>query len=259
MSTLEPSPRTPGSLKHRLLSISELDLRARWLESELVGWGATLGARVLNELAEECEAARSDAREAMIAVALCFVRMSETQTLRELRCEAQASRLFSLERLLRRGEPNVDEDLQFRVPNYGGGRELSLGERRSLARRPDRRHFDRLLSDPHPMVASILLRNPRLTQDDVLRIVTRRPAIPSVILEVATNPRWIARGRIRHAILLNPTSPNETAMPLIGLCSRTELEELVSSGQLPLVRRATALELVERRPPHEAPERGALH
>lgn len=242
-----------------MLSISELELRARWLESELDGWGAMLGARLLNELAAECEAARSGAQEAMVAVALCFIRMSETSTLGRLRGEAQASRLFSLERLLRRGEPNVDEELQFRVPNYGAGREISLGERRSLARRPDRRNFERLLSDPHPMVAQILLRNPRLTQDDVLRIVTRRPANPSVILEVATNPRWIARGRVRQAILLNPTSPNETAMPLIGLCSRTELAELVSSGQLPLVRRATALELVERRPPHEAPERGALH
>jgi len=259
VSTLEPSPHAAGSLEHRLLSISELELRSRWLESELDGWGAVLGARLLNELAAECEAARSAAREAMVAVALCLVRMRETAALGRLRDEALASRLFSLERLLRRGEPNVDEELRFRIPNYGAGRELSLGERRSLARRPDRRHFDRLLADPHPMVAQILLGNPRLTQDDVLRIVTRRPANLSVILEVATNPRWIARGRVRHAILLNPTSPNEVAMPLIGLCSRTELEELVGSGQLPLVRRATALELLERRPPHQAPDRGALH
>ncbi|MGE0322565.1 MAG: hypothetical protein AB7S68_09695 [Polyangiaceae bacterium] len=251
-----------GSLKHRLLTISELELRARWLQAELPGWGVQVAGRILNELAVECEAAHSRAREAMVAVALCLVRMADDPWLKELREEAGNARLMSLERLLRRGEIASDETAepaQLRVPDYGAGRELSLGERRSLARRPDRRNFDRLLGDPHPMVVQILLRNPRLTLDDVVRMTSRRPANRHVLQEIVTSSRWVARSRVRLSVLLNPGAPDALVMPYLPLCGRRELEELIESGRLPLVRRATAHELLERRPPMAEPDTLDVH
>ncbi len=261
MRSLESSAAS-GSLKHRLLTISELELRARWLQSQLPKWGVQLASRILNELAVECEAAHSRAREAMVAVSLCIVRMAEEPWLAELRDEASGARLLSLERLLRRGEISSDEQAepdQLRVPDYGSGRELSLGERRSLARRPERRNFDRLLGDPHPMVVQILLRNPRLTLDDVVRMTSRRPANPRVLREIVTSSRWVARSRIRLSVLLNPGAPDPLVMPYLPLCGRLELEELIESGRLPIVRRATAHELLERRPPMSEPDTLDLH
>ncbi|MCA9630944.1 MAG: hypothetical protein KC766_24935 [Myxococcales bacterium] len=251
-----------GSLKHRLLTLSELELRARWLQAELPGWGPQLASRILNELAGECEAAHSRAREAMVAVALCLVRMADEPWLRELSRETSSARLLSLERLLRRGEiaPEEQAELdQLRVPDYGAGRELSLGERRALARRPERRHFDRLLGDPHPMVVQILLRNPRLTLDDVVRMTSRRPANRRVLREIVTSSRWVARSRVRLSVLLNPGAPDPLVMPFLPLCGRQELQELIDSSRLPLVRRATAHELLERRPPMAEPDALDVH
>lgn len=261
MPSVEPAAAS-GSLKHRLLTISELELRARWLQAQLPEWGVQLSSRILNELAVECEAAHSSAREAMVAAALCLVRMAEDPWLEELREEATGSRLLSLERLLRRGEVATDEQAQpdqLRVPDYGAGRELSLGERRSLARRPERRNFDRLLGDPHPMVVQILLRNPRLTLDDVVRMTSRRPANRRVLQEIVTSSRWVARSRVRLSVLLNPGAPDPLVMPFLPLCGRLELQELVESGRLPLIRRATAHELLERRPPMAEPDTLDMH
>ncbi len=249
-------------LKRRLLALSGLELRARWLQATLPSWSLTQACQALGELAEECEASDDAATEAMLPVALCLIRMATEDRvagaprLEALSREATATGRLSLERLLRRGAPT--EPPIVRVPDYGAARELTLGERRSLARRPDRRYFPRLLADPNPMVASILLGNPHLTLDDVLRMTARRPAPPAVLQQIACSPRWLARRRVRQSMLQNPGSPDEVTMPLLPLCARTDLSELVADPSLPLVRRATAQEILDRRPPLRPPAQRTL-
>jgi hypothetical protein len=126
---------------------------------------------------------------------------------------------------------------------------LTLGERRALARQPSRKAFDKLLSDPLPMVVKNLLENPRLTEDDVLRMAARRPAYPQVIGEVARHPTWSQRARVRMAIVQNPGTPPELSVPLVRLLIRPELMQVVSAPDVPAVVRAAASELLERRPP----------
>jgi hypothetical protein len=109
--------------------------------------------------------------------------------------------------------------------------------------------FDGLLRDPHPMVIRNLLQNPRLTEDDVVRVATRRPAYPDGIAEIARHPLWSARPRVRLSIALNPGSPPEVTTPLLRLLMRGELAEVVGSSPLPALVRAAARELLARRPP----------
>jgi hypothetical protein len=130
---------------------------------------------------------------------------------------------------------------------------LTLGERRALARRPSRAAFDKLLADPHPMVVQNLLQNPRLTEDDVVRMAARRPAYPDVIGAVARHPQWSQRVRVRMAIVQNPGSPAEIAVPMVRLLIRPELLQVVAAPDVPAVVRAAASEVLERRPP--VPER----
>jgi hypothetical protein len=88
-----------------------------------------------------------------------------------------------------------------------------------------------------------------MTEADALRLVTQRPARLAVMREVAQSPRWLSRGRVRLSILLNPGSPPEIAMPMLSVCKRTDLQEVLRSADTSNVLRATALELLERRPP----------
>src|SRR6185312_9946308 len=106
-------------------------------------------------------------------------------------------------------------------------------ERRALARRPSRAAFDKLLRDPHPMVVKNLLQNPRLTEDDVIRMVARRPAYPEVIAEVARHPVWSQRARVRMAIVQNPGAPPELAVPLLRLLVRPELQQVTAAADVP--------------------------
>jgi hypothetical protein len=105
----------------------------------------------------------------------------------------------------------------------------------------------KLLRDPHPRVAGLLLDNPRITENDVLLIACRRPAAITVLHEVTQ--KWFHNTRIRMALVLNPGSPTALSVPLLGLLIRPELAQLVVAMDIPAVVRDTARELYDRRPP----------
>ncbi len=248
---------TAERTKRVLLSLPDVGYRTSWLRDELMRLEVRAAAELLNTLCEESERSDPRAREALLTVAMLFASLGECAFVTQLRQVASQHHLLSLGRLVRPVPAPVErarpaEELP--VPDYGAGRELTLGERRSLARRPDRRAFDRLLADPHPFVIRQLLQNPRLTEDDVIRLATIRPARMEVMQEIAASRRWLCHGRVRLAILFNPGAPPTIAMPLLGLCTRAELRQVVRSAQASRVLRATARELLERRPPFDEPD-----
>lgn len=249
-------PPYSNALERTLLSLGDLSLRVDWLRAELAGAPAGTAARALNQLCERAEVASPEAREALLVVALCILADPDAAVLHRLRRQAEAEHLLSLERLLRRGSAAGGSERppdEVKVPDYGAGRELTLGERRSLARRAPRARFERLLADPHPWVIAELLCNPRLTENDVIRLAARRPARVLALRELCRSSRWVSRARVRHALVFNPGCPLELSVPLLSLCTRGELLDLVRSPDTPVLVRATARELVERRPPLPQP------
>lgn len=232
-----------------LLSLPELSLRLGWLDSELRGAPAAPIAELLEHVIADSETSAPDAREALITIALWTAGHAADDTLEKLRAAAFEQRHVSLQRVIRRVAPASlpPEPDEPRVPDYGTGRELTLGERRSLARRADRDGFDRLLRDPHPMVLRQLLGNPRTTEADVVRVTAFRPARVGSIQEVART-HWLTRSRVRMSILQNPGAPPAVAVPLVGLCTTPELAEIVRACDVQAIVRLTASELLERRP-----------
>jgi hypothetical protein len=237
-----------------VLALPEVGLRVEWLRDYLLHGPNRETAQELERICEASERSDPHARETVLALALLFARSPDDGFVQRLRAHAEALHLLSLGRLLRRAPPplrSVPPPDAAPVPDYGGGRELTVGERRSLARAPTRRAFDKLVSDPHPLVIRQLLENPRLTEDDVVRIAARRPVRPEAVQAIARSERWLKRPRVRLAILLNPGSPPSVAMPLLAACTRTELLEIVHGADTSKVLRATARELLARRPPLE--------
>jgi hypothetical protein len=138
------------------------------------------------------------------------------------------------------------------VPDYGGGRTLTLGERKALARRSTRKSLDRLFTDPHPVVIRTLLANAKVVEDDVVRLAARRPGNLEVLAEIARSP-WSHRVRVRLALVLNPDAPPQLAMPLLTLLVTSELRQVTSTAQLSPALRAAAHDLLARRPPVRIP------
>jgi hypothetical protein len=127
--------------------------------------------------------------------------------------------------------PEAD-DTQLAVPDYGGGRPLTLGERRALALRPSRRTMELAMRDPHPLVATRLLCNPKLTEGDVVRTAARRPAAAPVLREIGLNAKWRARPKVAFALVQNPHTPAAIALSLVPDLEAHLVEEAAGDAQL---------------------------
>jgi hypothetical protein len=236
-----------------ILGLADSALRVAWACDLFRTMPSHELAPLLDDVAMRGESGDPQAKEALSAIVDALASLDAGDVVQRLREEAAGLALLSLDRLISQPlRTKLHSDVpkrQERVPDYGFGRPLTLGERKSLARKHDRTLLARLLGDPHPDVIRPLLRNPRLTEDDLVQLIARRPSRPEILAEIARSPRWVHRTRVRLALILNPAMPHELAVPLASLLLRHELRLVAESTQLSPVLRAACHEHLVRRPP----------
>jgi hypothetical protein len=236
-------------------TLHDAELRIRFMRLELEQIGLADAADALEAIAGGTEQVDERARRVLAAAAPTLTDPAWAPRLDALRAEAGRRQHLALARLLRRrvpADPGPSESMEPVVATAPGGRPLTLGERKAMARRPDRFMLDRLLRDPEPTVIRNLLGNGRITEEDVVRLAARRPNFAVVLEEVAKHPRWSTSNRVRVALVQNPYTPVSVSVPIVPLLLRHELAQLTEATTVPAVVRAAAAELLGRRPPLRA-------
>jgi len=259
--------RRAASLVRAILALGDGGLRMAYVVSVARALDTAALARVLDEVCERAEQTEAQSREALIAIVDALNAEGMEGVTHALRLQAASESLLALDRLIRQpsGPPRTGSGGRKReiVPADAKGRPLTLGERKSLARRPDRSTLQRLFADPDPAVMRRLLQNPRLTEDDVVRFAAQRPGRSGVIAEIARAVRWAHRPRVRMALVMNPATPIEMAVRIAGLLLRPELLLVARSPAVPAVVRAVCMEHLERRLPvpseREGRRKGQIH
>lgn len=251
-------PDSPSDLARSLVALPELGLRVAWLLDWTSRSAAPTIAHSLDATLGRSIAGDARAKESALPIALLLARNYEAPWLEDLRKEADARGYLSLGRVLERAGPGPELDFEIRVPKYGP-REVTLGERRSMARRPSRLQIEKLILDPDPGVIRQLLLCSSLREEDVLLMAARRPTLPPLLETIVASDRWMARTRIRNALILNPYAPLGLVFPLILTLTREDLNIVARAMSInPLLRRA-ATELVQRLPPLSAPPSPFAH
>jgi hypothetical protein len=253
-----------GSLAQRWLAtipgLAEHALRVQFACSELGASPLEQVATGLDQICRQAEHSDRTAREVVMAFVPLVVDRANIEQLQPLRAAAEERGLEALGRLLRcttpeghlppprgRSEDDAKQQAAQTTVTHPDGRPLTLGERRALARNPARSVIDKLMRESHPMVVSLLLANPKITERDVVHMAARRPAVPEVVGEIAKS--WTRQARVRLSLVLNPGTPPAVSVPLLALLSRPELRQVARAMDLLPVVRATAAEIAEIRPP----------
>jgi len=126
-------------------------------------------------------------------------------------------------------------------------KDLTLGHRKSLAKTQKITLLRKLLQDQDPMVIRSLLLNPRLTESEVLKIASLQPTSPRVLEEVFRQAKWIARYRVKKALVCNPYCPPSISVHLLKFLLLSDLREIAQVENLHLAVREVAYELVKER------------
>lgn len=249
-----------GDWLRGILSIPEIGMRVPWFRERLRLHAVERSCHEMDGIVRRAQLGEPESREALLTVAIALVQEREADVVRDVRQFAARHALWDLERLVRDGpEASPEFEGDERVPSYSSERELSVGERRSLARRATRDVLEKLVLDPHPLVLQQLFESSRLVEADVVRIAARRPLRAAAIETLTSSVNWLRRTRVRLTLVLNPGCPHGVAMPLVSTFPREDLQLLVSSTTISLTLRTAAHELLERLPPYPDRDDAALH
>ena len=138
----------------------------------------------------------------------------------------------------------LEDEVDFH--RLGPAPELTLGHRKWQARSTRRDLLDKLLRNPEAEVMPNLLRNPRITEHDVVALASRRPLDPAVLAHVFRSPRWITRYSVKRTLLFNPYTPSEMSLRLVSFMTRGDLKLAASLSGLAEVVREAATSMARR-------------
>ena len=124
--------------------------------------------------------------------------------------------------------------------------DITLGEKRSLAKGLDKDLLDRIIYDEDPIVIENILSNPRIIERDVLKIVSKRPIRPAILKVISESTKWSSRYVVKRALVLNPFTPTGIALGLVNVMQYKDLKLIASSGSLHDEIRNSAKDLLER-------------
>jgi hypothetical protein len=220
-----------AALARSVHSLADCGLRATYLRHMLLARPADQVADLFTVAMLSAESRQPLHTEILQAMSLALAD-DACASLREavrgvLEAREQPSLALALQRL-----PVHEESATQRVPDFGKGRTVTLGERKSLARTTSRELITRVLRDPNPQVMHILLGNPLLTETDLVTLCARRPVSTAILREVFRSPRWIVRYPIKVTLALNPYTPLDVALQLAPHLQLPDLRRLIGSDEL---------------------------
>lgn len=237
-----------GEVFGRLARLDELDMRVGLLCERLDSLSDDEAIQMLHEAHRDASLGSPDAQSVFLALGWALFEPSLQIRRGALGAAARQAGLHHVADFVTPPlEPEGAAEDKRPIPDFGRGRPLTLGERKSLARTHDRSLIQRVVRDPHPDVVRILLDNPSLTEIDVIRVCAARPNDPNVLQTVYRHRRWVVRYRPRNAIVRNPDTPLDTALLLAPLLRKSELREAASSSELAPPLRLVCKMILERR------------
>jgi hypothetical protein len=156
-----------GELFQRLARLDEIEMRVGLICERLESLANEDAVILLHEAHRGASLGGTDARSVFLALGWALFEPRIAPRRPELGATARRVELHHVADFV---APPLKDDGPLedkrRVPDFGRGRPLTLGERKSLARTHDRSLIQRVVRDPHPDVVRILLDNPSLTEED---------------------------------------------------------------------------------------------
>ena len=246
--------RSFGDLFRLLASLDELEMRVGLLCERMASIANEEAVRLLAEAHQGAALGGAEAQRVFLAMGWALFDARLQMRRHELGATARQIGLHQIADFVTpAAEPESASEDDRRIPDFGRGRPVTLGERKSLARTHDRSLIQRVVRDPHPDVVRILLDNPSLTEEDVVRVCATRPNDPEVLQTVYRHRRWVVRYRPRNAIVRNPDTPLDTALLLAPLLRRVELKEAATSSELAPALRLSCKQILETRAARSEP------
>ncbi|MBV1860139.1 MAG: hypothetical protein KUG77_17125 [Nannocystaceae bacterium] len=110
---------------------------------------------------------------------------------------------------------------------------MSAIEKQDLALTGSRLERLALLKDSNKALHLLVLKNQKITSEEVRMLAGFRNANPQALQKIAANSEWVRDGRIVAALVGNPKTPAQVAVRLIDRLPASELRRLAKATDVP--------------------------
>jgi regulator of extracellular matrix RemA (YlzA/DUF370 family) len=127
---------------------------------------------------------------------------------------------------------------------------MNARDRMKLAMKGDREARSILIRDSNKVVATAVINNPRVTDQEVENIAAMRTVTDEVLRLIAVNPAWARSYTIIHNLVRNPRTPVPTVVSTLPRIRTKDLQHLSQNRNVSEAVRRQALRLVQTRAGH---------
>jgi len=145
--------------------------------------------------------------------------------------------------------PGISPELKLKAEQQVIARlpQLPLGQKIALARRGPARAVGALLAEGHPNIVFVALDNPRMTEAQILRVLSREKLPATVVPAILRHTKWSFRYNVRLALVRHPLTPLAALLSFLPNLTASDLRDLASPGIVPEnIRRYLQAEVVRR-------------
>ncbi len=104
-----------------------------------------------------------------------------------------------------------------------------------------------LIKDSNKMVATTVLKNPRLTVEEVAKIVQSRNVSDDVLRIIANTKEWLKDYHVKLALVNNPKTPVGVSIRLLMSLKKKDLQNLSRSKNIPVAVATAAKRLMAKK------------
>ncbi|MGH9871161.1 MAG: hypothetical protein ACRD9S_01705 [Pyrinomonadaceae bacterium] len=170
-----------------------------------------------------------------------------TERYEDLKVETQEERLANFNRAVESERLEVGELPPERVSLMRSLMFMNTKDRLKLAMKGDREARGILIRDSNRMVATAVIHNPRVTDQEVENIAAMRTVAAEVLRLIALNRSWARSYPVIHNLVRNPRTPVPTVLTTLPRIRTKDLKSLTQNRNVPEATRRQAQRLSEAR------------
>jgi len=164
--------------------------------------------------------------------------------------EEQSEEARLAEKTIAELERKDEEDKEQRLSLYARVKEMPVGQKIKLALKGGRDARNILIHESNKVVKRLVLRNPRISEDEIIMLAHNRSEESELLEFVAKRKEWMKSYRVRLALVSNPKTPATVALRAVNTLLDRDLRALAKSKNVPALVNSAAKRLLFKRQGH---------
>jgi hypothetical protein len=126
-------------------------------------------------------------------------------------------------------EEASDPTEEVNLSKYQQALEMGVSEKIKMALTGDKEWRAIFLKDANKLVCSAVMKNPRITEGEVLMVAKSKTSNEELIRLITLNPDWLKNAQIQKALVVHPRTPLPKALRYMSVLTEKDLKMLAKS------------------------------